>query len=154
MNNCLSTLKKRELRAFETAVAAQRETSVAAPLWWPEVLRIHLTECCGFRGGSLLTAANIWDAVAVGRTKSAVGQTCWIPRSAIWQGARTAIARLPVTLPCVSGSHAVFSGNHCYSAMFFLWVIRFNSLVAMATIVDRLCVFFQVRASCAETVLL
>jgi hypothetical protein len=31
-NNFLSTLKKREIRAFETAVAAQRETSAAAPL--------------------------------------------------------------------------------------------------------------------------
>ena len=32
VNNFLSTLKKRELRAFETAVAAQRETSAAASL--------------------------------------------------------------------------------------------------------------------------
>jgi len=32
MNNFLSTLKKRELHAFETAAAAQRETSAAAPL--------------------------------------------------------------------------------------------------------------------------
>jgi hypothetical protein len=32
INNFLSTLKKRELRDFETAVEAQLETSAAAPL--------------------------------------------------------------------------------------------------------------------------